>query len=363
MAAALVDRRATSAPTRSACPPTSACTCGAGATRPTRCYVAEHPDLWRSPAMAAASARGAARRRASASTTSPTSTSTPASRARCTSRATRSGIAADDPRPLTVTGGLPYHGGAGEQLPHPLDRDDGRRAARRPGLVRAGERRRHAHDEARVRRVLDRAGPGARRPTQARVQAALDARTRARRSSSRPRRRRDGRGVLRGARPRRRPRVGACSCATSPTADVRTHAMTDDHALLRRPRATSSSGARCACTPTDDRPADRRHGRPPRRRPSIEHLTERKGPTDMAWDFSTEPEFQEKLDWIDEFVRDEIEPLDLAFSSHLVYDRSHPVHDKVIRAAPGAGEGAGPVGVPPRPRPRRPRLRPAQARR
>jgi acyl-CoA dehydrogenase len=51
----------------------------------------------------------------------------------------------------------------------------------------------------------------------------------------------------------------------------------------------------------------------------------------MAWDFSTEPEFQEKLDWIDGFVRDEIEPLDLAFSSHIVYDRSHPVHEKVIR--------------------------------
>ena len=51
----------------------------------------------------------------------------------------------------------------------------------------------------------------------------------------------------------------------------------------------------------------------------------------MAWDFSTEPEFQEKLDWIDEFVREEIEPLDLAFSSHVVYDRSHPVHEKVIR--------------------------------
>ena len=45
----------------------------------------------------------------------------------------------------------------------------------------------------------------------------------------------------------------------------------------------------------------------------------------MAWDFSTEPEFQEKLDWIDEFVRDEIEPLDLAFSSHVVYDRSHVI--------------------------------------
>jgi acyl-CoA dehydrogenase len=51
----------------------------------------------------------------------------------------------------------------------------------------------------------------------------------------------------------------------------------------------------------------------------------------MAWDFSTEPEFQEKLDWIDEFVRDEIEALDLAFSSHIVYDRSHPVHAKVIK--------------------------------
>ncbi len=51
----------------------------------------------------------------------------------------------------------------------------------------------------------------------------------------------------------------------------------------------------------------------------------------MAWDFSTEPEFQEQLDWIDEFVREECEPLDLAFSSHIVYDRSHPVHKKVIR--------------------------------
>src|SRR5262249_23093725 len=42
----------------------------------------------------------------------------------------------------------------------------------------------------------------------------------------------------------------------------------------------------------------------------------------MTWDFSTEPEFQEKLDWIDEFVTTEIEPIDLAFSSHTVYDRS-----------------------------------------
>ena len=51
----------------------------------------------------------------------------------------------------------------------------------------------------------------------------------------------------------------------------------------------------------------------------------------MAWDFSTDPEFQEQLDWIDDFVREEIEPLDLAFNSHVVYDRSQPVHEKVIK--------------------------------
>src|SRR5436305_13797602 len=33
----------------------------------------------------------------------------------------------------------------------------------------------------------------------------------------------------------------------------------------------------------------------------------------MAWDFSTEPEFAEKLDWIREFVRDEVEPLEVLF--------------------------------------------------
>ncbi len=30
----------------------------------------------------------------------------------------------------------------------------------------------------------------------------------------------------------------------------------------------------------------------------------------MAWDFSTDPEFQEHLDWMDEFVRREIWPLE-----------------------------------------------------
>ena len=33
------------------------------------------------------------------------------------------------------------------------------------------------------------------------------------------------------------------------------------------------------------------------------------------WDFSTEPEFQQQLDWMDAFVRTEVEPLDLLFPS------------------------------------------------
>jgi acyl-CoA dehydrogenase len=33
----------------------------------------------------------------------------------------------------------------------------------------------------------------------------------------------------------------------------------------------------------------------------------------VAWDFSTEPEFQEQLDWVEEFCRTEVEPLDLVF--------------------------------------------------
>jgi acyl-CoA dehydrogenase len=43
----------------------------------------------------------------------------------------------------------------------------------------------------------------------------------------------------------------------------------------------------------------------------------------MAWDFTTEPEFQEKLDWMDAFVRDEIEPLDLVWGGRAF----HPLDD------------------------------------
>ncbi len=33
----------------------------------------------------------------------------------------------------------------------------------------------------------------------------------------------------------------------------------------------------------------------------------------MGWDFSTEPDFQRKLDWVEEFCKNEVEPLDLVF--------------------------------------------------
>lgn len=33
----------------------------------------------------------------------------------------------------------------------------------------------------------------------------------------------------------------------------------------------------------------------------------------MSWDFSTEPEFEKKLEWIREFVREEVEPLEVLF--------------------------------------------------
>jgi acyl-CoA dehydrogenase len=52
----------------------------------------------------------------------------------------------------------------------------------------------------------------------------------------------------------------------------------------------------------------------------------------MAIDFSVEPEFQEQLDWVRDFVRDEVEPIDsLVRDANACYDKSHPVQDAVIR--------------------------------
>ena len=49
----------------------------------------------------------------------------------------------------------------------------------------------------------------------------------------------------------------------------------------------------------------------------------------MAWDFETEPEFQEKLDWADRFVREEVEPLDLVWPG-LEYAPLDPTRRKVV---------------------------------
>ena len=44
-----------------------------------------------------------------------------------------------------------------------------------------------------------------------------------------------------------------------------------------------------------------------------EHEGAQRGELLMAWDFSTDPEFQVQLDWMAAFVREEVEPLDLVF--------------------------------------------------
>lgn len=50
------------------------------------------------------------------------------------------------------------------------------------------------------------------------------------------------------------------------------------------------------------------------------------------WDFSTDPEFQAKLDWVDRFVREEIEPVDVLFPGNdEPYDRDSEVFREIIR--------------------------------
>jgi acyl-CoA dehydrogenase len=49
----------------------------------------------------------------------------------------------------------------------------------------------------------------------------------------------------------------------------------------------------------------------------------------MAWDFSTDPDYQERLDWADDFVREEVEPLDLVWGGD-AYDPPNTERRKVI---------------------------------
>src|SRR5690242_3138653 len=49
----------------------------------------------------------------------------------------------------------------------------------------------------------------------------------------------------------------------------------------------------------------------------------------MAWDFETDPGFQQQLDWADGFLREEVEPLDLVLGDP--YDKSDERAMRVVR--------------------------------
>jgi acyl-CoA dehydrogenase len=49
----------------------------------------------------------------------------------------------------------------------------------------------------------------------------------------------------------------------------------------------------------------------------------------MSWDFETEPEFQKELDWMDKFVREEVEPLDYVLGSP--YEVRDPKRNALVR--------------------------------
>ncbi|MFG2039824.1 acyl-CoA dehydrogenase family protein [Dactylosporangium sp. NPDC048998] len=49
----------------------------------------------------------------------------------------------------------------------------------------------------------------------------------------------------------------------------------------------------------------------------------------MAWEFETDPEFQEELDWADRFVRERVEPLDYLLKNP--HDLAQPRFDELVR--------------------------------
>ena len=62
----------------------------------------------------------------------------------------------------------------------------------------------------------------------------------------------------------------------------------------------------------------------------------------MAWDFSTEPEFEEQLDWMRAFVREEIWPLETIVSASSI----RPALDRIY--APLQERGQASAGCGPR---------------
>ncbi len=49
----------------------------------------------------------------------------------------------------------------------------------------------------------------------------------------------------------------------------------------------------------------------------------------MAWDFETDPEFQHELEWMDVFLREEVEPLDFVLDDP--YDKSDERAMRIVR--------------------------------
>ena len=56
----------------------------------------------------------------------------------------------------------------------------------------------------------------------------------------------------------------------------------------------------------------------------------------MAWDFSTDPEFNERLDWMREFVRSELWPLET-----ILDELSHEEFEAILRPLKDEVRGRG----------------------
>src|ERR1700680_1315449 len=102
--------------------------------------------------------------------------------------------------------------------------------------------------------------------------------------------------------------------ATRGRDDVPHRPMTSSAASSRRRTSLAYSFSRLASVRRTMRPATSSSGS------GIAFLIARiifwsptEGGRNMAWDFETDPEYQKKLDWVDEFVRQEGEALDLVF--------------------------------------------------
>ena len=65
------------------------------------------------------------------------------------------------------------------------------------------------------------------------------------------------------------------------------------------------------------------------------------------WDFSTDPEFQEKLDWMDDFIRTHIEPLDQVLDVN-VFESPTGALRALGELAEARSARPRPLGVPPR---------------